>query len=48
MNKILTSLEDERIMVENQTNKLREDVGYFLQNIGRRRLNEYENIKRLN
>uniref|UniRef100_U9UG07 Uncharacterized protein n=1 Tax=Rhizophagus irregularis (strain DAOM 181602 / DAOM 197198 / MUCL 43194) TaxID=747089 RepID=U9UG07_RHIID len=33
MNKILTSLKDERIMVENQTNKLREDIEYFYETL---------------
>jgi hypothetical protein len=33
MNKILTSLKDERIIVENQTNKLRGDIGYFYETL---------------
>jgi hypothetical protein len=33
MNKILTSLKDERIIVENQTNKLRRDRGYFYETL---------------
>ncbi|PKY62509.1 hypothetical protein RhiirA4_489082 [Rhizophagus irregularis] len=33
MNKILTSLKDERIMVENQANKLKEDIGYFYETL---------------
>ncbi|PKC54867.1 hypothetical protein RhiirA1_476547, partial [Rhizophagus irregularis] len=33
MNKILTSLKDKRIMVENQTNKLKEDIGYFYETL---------------